>query len=478
MDNSHHFQHSQLRINNLNTDHFSVLELHTELLDNLKQLQYRQMTPIQAQALPLILDGKDLIAQSKTGSGKTAAFALGLLQKLQVSQFCIQSLVLCPTRELAEQVAQEIRTLGRMIPNIKVLALCGGTPLLPQAESLKHGAHIIVGTPGRIDDHLRRGNLPLAEVRTLVLDEADRMLDMGFQSELDNIFAQMPAQYQTLLFSATYSEEVKAIAQHITQQPEQLVIADSHTQSSIRQHLYQVADEEERIQAVSLLLLHYRPSSTVVFCNTKRETQALAEALYQQGFYTLALHGDLEQRDRDQTLLRFANKSISVLVATDVAARGLDIDNLDMVINYHIAGDKEVHVHRVGRTGRAGNSGLACTLYTEAEAYKVVRLEEYLGQSLQTERLPPSRLLNKRPEQPEMVTLLIHAGKKQKLRPGDILGALTAEGEEKLEGKDVGKINVQETRAYVAVQRQAHRIALRKLEQGTLKGRRFRVRKL
>jgi len=439
------------------------------------------MTPIQAQALPLILDGKDLIAQSKTGSGKTAAFALGLLQRLNVKRFRIQALVLCPTRELAEQVAQEIRTLGRMIHNIKVLTLCGGTPIAPQIDSLRHGAHIIVGTPGRIDDHLRRGKLPLENIETFVLDEADRMLDMGFQEEMENIIEQLPEQYQTLLFSATFSDDIKAIAEQVTYQPEQLVITNNVEDSNIQQHLYQVADESQRVQAVSLLLLHHRPRSSVVFCNTKRETQEVAEALYQQGFYTLALHGDLEQRDRDQTLLRFANKSISVLVATDVAARGLDIDNLDMVINYHIAGDKEVHVHRIGRTGRAGNSGLACTLYTEKEAYKIVRLEEYLGHNLQTERLPPEGLLKKRAALPDMVTLLIQAGKKQKLRPGDILGALTGgktEVEVEITGKQVGKINVLDTRTYVAVQRPVHKIALRKLEQGKLKGRRFRVRKL
>ncbi len=434
------------------------------------------MTPIQAQALPLVLDGKDLIAQSKTGSGKTAAFALGLLQHLKVEAFRIQALVLCPTRELAEQVAQEIRTLGRMIPNIKVLTLCGGTPLAPQTDSIKHGAHIIVGTPGRIDDHLRRNHLPLDNVSTLVLDEADRMLDMGFQTEMENIIGQLPKQYQTLLFSATFSDEIKAIAQRIMRQPEQLLIAEAHEDSSIQQHLYQIADESQRVQAVSLLLLHHRPRSSVIFCNTKRETKEVAEALYQQGFFTLALHGDLEQRDRDQTLLRFANKSISVLVATDVAARGLDIDDLDMVINYHIAGDKEVHVHRIGRTGRAGNSGLACTLYSETEAYKVARLEDYLGYTLKAEPLPPEGLLKKRAELPDMVTLLIQAGKKQKLRPGDILGALT--GEDGITGKEVGKINVLGTRSYVAVQRPVHRIALKKLEQGKLKGRQFRVRKL
>jgi len=434
------------------------------------------MTPIQEQSLPYILDGRDVIAQSKTGSGKTAAFGLGLLENLNVKRFRVQALVLCPTRELADQVAKEVRRLARSIHNIKVLTLCGGMPFGPQAGSLEHGAHIIVGTPGRIEDHLRRGTLKLDNLNTFVLDEADRMLDMGFQPALDAIMDYTPAQRQTLLFSATFSEQIKTIAKRMMKYPVTVEVAASHDSSSIEQHLYQVENNQQRLTAVRLLLLQNCPESTVVFCKTKLETQEVADELGQHGFDALALHGDLEQRDRDQTLLQFANKSISVLVATDVAARGLDIDALDVVINYHISSDSEVHVHRIGRTGRAGSKGRACTLYTAKESFKIARLEEYLGHTLSSEELPPLSLLEQETYHAPMVTLQIDGGKKQKVRPGDILGALT--GENGIAGKAVGKINVFDNSAYVAVNRDVGKAALKKLGQGKLKGRSFRVRKI
>jgi ATP-independent RNA helicase DbpA len=458
----------------LNSTPFSSLDLHTDLLDNLSTLGYAGMTPIQARSLPPILAGKDVIAQGKTGSGKTAAFALGLLQKLDVKRFRIQSLVLCPTRELADQVAQEIRRLGRGIHNIKVLALCGGMPFGPQAGSLEHGAHIIVGTPGRIEDHLGRGTLRLDTVHTLILDEADRMLDMGFQEALERIVDQTPGQRQTLLFSATFPDRIQAIARRIMTEPVMIQVASSHDSASIEQHFYKVADNQQRLTALRLLLSHFRPESTLVFCNTKKETQEVADRLVAAGFSALALHGDLEQRDRDETLVRFANRSAAILVATDVAARGLDIDALDAVINYHIAHDAEIHLHRIGRTGRAGSKGVACSLYDDKESHRVALLEAGIDPILDSEPLPPVALLERPAMQPAMATLQIDGGKKQKLRPGDILGALT--GEQGIPGKQVGKINVADNRTYVAVSREALKPALKKLAEGKLKGRSFRVR--
>lgn len=434
------------------------------------------MTPIQAQSLPPILAGQDVIAQGKTGSGKTAAFGLGLLSKLDTSSFEAQSLVLCPTRELADQVANEIRRLARTTQNVKVSTLCGGTPFRAQAESLQHGAHIIVGTPGRIEDHLRKRTLNLRAVTTLVLDEADRMLDMGFQETIDKIIDQTPTPRQTLLFSATYPDEIEAIATRVMSNPVMAQVDTTHDEATIRQHFYSVDDDDGRFTALRLILLKFKPDSAVVFCNTKRETQAIADELSNQGFAALALHGDLEQRDRDQTLIRFSNKSASVLVATDVAARGLDIDSLDAVINFHIARDSEVYLHRIGRTGRAGSTGTAYSLISDKESYKVSLLEEYLGQKIVTEALPPANLLDAKPGVPQMATLLIDAGKKQKLRPGDILGALT--GENGIAGSQVGKIDVLDNRSYVAVHASAAKPALRKLSDGKLKGRSFRTRLL
>lgn len=455
---------------------FSTLKLSSSLLKNISSLGYQAMTPIQAESLPQILEGKDVIAQGKTGSGKTAAFSLGLLEKLQVKRFRIQSLVLCPTRELADQVAKEIRRLGRTIHNIKVLTLCGGMPFGPQVGSLEHGAHIIVGTPGRVEEHLRKGTLRLDELKTLVLDEADRMLDMGFQPALDAIIEHAPKQRQTLLFSATFPEQIESMAERIMVKPVMVQAATTHDSSSIQQYFYKINDDIKRTTALRLLLHHYAPESAVVFCNTKRETQEVANELIGHGFSVLALHGDLEQRDRDQALVRFSNKSISILVATDVAARGLDIDALDAVINYHIARDSEVHVHRIGRTGRAGGKGIACTLYNEKESYKVERLEEYLKQTLDVEPLPPFSLLKQPVYKPPMETLQIDGGKKQKVRPGDILGALT--GKEGIAGKQVGKINIFDNSAYVAVSRNAASSALKKLTEGKLKGRTFRIRRI
>ncbi len=454
---------------------FSSLKLHPSLLENLKSLEYSEMTAIQALSLPTILEGKDVIGQGKTGSGKTAAFGLGLLDRLDVNRFRIQALVLCPTRELADQVAKEIRRLARSIHNIKVLTLCGGMPFGPQAGSLEHGAHIVIGTPGRIEDHLKRGTLKLNDVHTLVLDEADRMLEMGFQDTLEAIIEKTPDQRQTLLFSATFPKQIKKVANKIMQDPIMVKAPSLHDNSIIKQHFYTTSDPY-RLTALRLLLQHYRPDSTVVFCNMKRDAQQVADALIQNGFSALALHGDLEQRDRDKTLVRFANKSISVLVATDVAARGLDINAIDMVINYHIAHDPEVHLHRIGRTGRAGSTGIACSLYSDDEAHRVALLDGDIDPINDTEELPPLSLLDNPPVVPMMSTLLIDGGKKQKLRPGDILGALT--GEKGIEGKQVGKIHIFDNWSYVAVNSDAVRPALRKLGAGKLKGRTFRSRQV
>ncbi|MEJ2419914.1 MAG: ATP-dependent RNA helicase DbpA [Exilibacterium sp.] len=455
---------------------FSTLPLHPNLLSNLASLDYHHMTPIQAQSLPAILEGKDVIAQAKTGSGKTAAFGLGLLQHLNVKCFRVQALVLCPTRELADQVAKEIRKLARGIHNIKVLTLCGGMPLGPQIGSLEHGAHIIVGTPGRIEEHLRKNTLTLNELNTLVLDEADRMLDMGFQDAIDAIIEQTPKQRQTLLFSATYPNQIQQIARNILIDPVTVKVDATHDNTSIQQIFYKVENHTSRIAALQLLLLKHRPDSAVVFCNTKRETQEVTDELRHIGFSAVALNGDLEQKMRDQILVRFANKSASILVATDVAARGLDIDALDAVINYQIARELEVHTHRIGRTGRAGSQGIACTLVEEKENYKLQALADYLQQPLTTIPLPPNSLLKEPTYKPPMATLQIDGGKKQKVRPGDILGALT--GNNGIDGSQVGKIHIFDNCAYVAVTRKAAASALQILKDGKLKGRSFRVRQI
>ncbi len=455
----------------MNHTEFSTLSLSPALLRNLESLSYHQMTPVQAQSLPPVLAGQDVIAQARTGSGKTAAFGLGLLQKLHVQRFCVQSLVLCPTRELADQVAEEIRALARTLPNIKVLTLCGGVPIGPQIGSLEHGAHIVVGTPGRIEDHLRKGTLQLDHVDTLVLDEADRMLDMGFQPVLDTIVDHLPAQRQTLLFSATFPAQIESIAQRVMREPVRITVEASSDDVSIEQ-IFSPLQSLSRPEAVRLLLLSERPNSALVFCNTKQDAKHLAEHLNKAGLNTLSLHGDLEQRERDQTMVMFANNSRSVLVATDVAARGLDIDSVELVINYEIARDTAVHTHRVGRTGRAGRSGKAITLFEEKERFKLARF----GESVSTTALPDPAVLTQPAYQAPMATVQIDGGKKQKVRRGDILGALTAPGG--LQGDEVGKIHLQDLRTYVAVKRSQARTALEMINKGKVKGRQFKARLL
>ncbi len=431
------------------------------------------MTPVQAASLPEIIEGKDVIAQAKTGSGKTAAFGLGLLQNLNVKRFRIQSMVLCPTRELADQVAQEIRKLARGIHNIKVLTLCGGVPMGPQIGSLEHGAHIIVGTPGRILDHLDRGRINLQELNTLVLDEADKMLEMGFQEAINAIVEEAPLSRQSLLFSATFPDQINWIAGRLLNNPVTVKVESSNNNDAIRQSFYPVSDQEQRLQALKLLLLQHKPESTVVFCNTKQATFDVTDYLVQHGFSTCVLNGDLEQKQRDQVLVRFANKSVSILVATDVAARGLDIDKLDAVINYELAHDPDTHVHRVGRTGRAGEDGQAFSLYSEKDAHKLVDIEDYQKITITDSQLPSDKVLEQSAFAPTMATLRIDGGKKQKVRPGDILGALTGKGG--IAGSEVGKINLFDYCAYVAISKTVAKDALKKLENGNLKGRKFRV---
>jgi ATP-independent RNA helicase DbpA len=455
------------------TSSFRTLTLSPDTLNNLDQLGYTEMTPIQQASLPLALAGQDVIAQASTGSGKTAAFGLPLVEKLTANFHAVQALVMCPTRELADQVTTEIRRLARSTANIKVVTLCGGVALRGQEQSLQHGAHVVVGTPGRILDHLTRGNLRLDSVKTLVLDEADRMLDMGFFDDIAQLIRQCPATRQTLLFSATYPEGIAKLSAQFMHQPQTVKVQTVHAADKIKQLFYEVR-EDERLHAVSLLLNHFRPESTLAFCNTKQQCRELLAVLQAQGFVALALYGELEQRERDQVLVQFANRSCSVLVATDVASRGLDISQLNAVINVDVTPDAEIHIHRIGRTGRADAQGLALTLASLDEMGAVGRIELLQGMESQWAKLdtltptPGGRLMA------PMKTLQIVGGRKEKIRPGDVLGALT--GEAGFSADQIGKINVNEFSTYVAVDRAIASEAVERLSQGRIKGKTVRVR--
>jgi len=452
---------------------FEQLPLTPAALANLRQLGYLNMTPIQAASLPLTLAGHDLIAQAKTGSGKTAAFALTLLANLNPRSFVVQAMVLCPTRELADQVTQEIRRLARAEDNIKILALVGGTTMRPQMASLEHGAHIVVGTPGRILDHLQRGSLNLDALNTLVFDEADRMLDMGFFDDMVFVAKQCPKNRQTLLFSATYPESIEKLAHQFLRQPKEVKLLERHESDKIRQRFYEVANED-RLASVARLLNHFRPVSSLAFCNTRQQCRDLLKVLRAQGFHALALHGELEQRERDQVLIQFANRSCSVLVATDVAARGLDIAQLEAVINVDVTPDPEVYIHRIGRTGRADQDGWALSLASANQMRRVANIVKELGTEVEWHPIDELPATSDEPLLPPMTTLQILGGRKDKIRPGDVLGALT--GEAGFSAAQIGKINVGEFHTYVAVARDIAQEAQRRLMAGKLKGKTVKVR--
>ncbi|WP_415301864.1 ATP-dependent RNA helicase DbpA [Alcaligenes sp. SJTW-7] len=452
---------------------FSTLPLLPALLETLDSLGFENMTAIQEQSLPLILQGRDLIAQAKTGSGKTAAFGLGLLQTLNPSKLTPQALVICPTRELADQVTTELRRLARQIPNVRMLTLCGGVPSRPQTEALRNGAHVVVGTPGRIQDHLERGNLDLSTLKTLVLDEADRMVDMGFHDDIVAIASHCPPRRQTLLFSATYPENIRKLSARFLHKPAEVKVEALHDASQIEQIFYEV-HPEQRLSAVVTLLEHFRPASTLIFCNTKMRCQEVVEELQSEGIQALALTGDLEQRDRDEILVQFSNQSCAVLVATDVASRGLDIQNLGAVINVDVTKDSEVHIHRVGRVGRGDQKGLALNLVSRSEQRWVKLIEEFQGSEVKWSNLKGLRPQSKEPLRAPMMTLEIQGGKKDKLRPGDLLGALTRDVG--LKGEQVGKIAITDARSYVALDRRIARQYFDRIAETNIKGRRFRMR--
>jgi len=455
---------------------FAKINLKQELLVNLESLAYDAMTPIQAKSLPIMLNGQDVIAKAETGSGKTAAFGLSLLNRLNVEKYAVQALVLCPTRELAEQVSQELRKLARQLPNVKVLSLSGGMPMRPQLDSLRHGAHIIVGTPGRVQKHLDKATLSLKNLENLVLDEADRMLDMGFFDAIHDVIKFCPRKRQTLLFSATFPAEIKKLSSQFMQKPKRIEVEEKQVKLDIEQVFYEVNSPNNKFGLLKTLLLHHKYSSTLIFCNTKDQSDKLVNTLKNEGFSAIGLNGDMEQADRNAAMIRFKNQSAAILVATDVAARGLDIKELPLVISYDLAFEHDVHIHRIGRTGRAGNKGLAITLTTPNDAGRLCVIEERLKNKI---NFANAKSLNKTETNvlsPDMVTLCLNVGKREKIRPGDILGALTKDAG--LSGDNIGKIDIASVNSYVAVHKTQLDKALQYFQNGKIKSRKVLARKL
>lgn len=458
---------------------FSALALSPPLLQVLEELEFKTATPIQAQSIPVLLQGKDLVGQARTGSGKTAAFALPILQKVKLTQDRrLQALVLCPTRELCAQVAGEIRRLARRMPGVQVLALAGGQPIRPQVEALEKGVHIGVGTPGRIIDLLDREVLDTRHLATVVLDEADRMLDMGFREDMERVLGATPAKRQTVLFSATFPDDIEKLSRAFQKDPVRVSLAQEEAAPDIQQVGYACTPEEKQALLLRLLRQH-QPASAIVFCNFKAVVVELTRALVQAGVSADGLQGDLEQFDRDRVMAKFRNHSTRVLVATDVAGRGIDVEALDAVVNYELPQQPEAYVHRIGRTGRAGRRGLALSLVTRSDSRKVEDIEATTGVKLEKgdvdalvpENVPGVSLIS------GWETLSISAGRKDKMRPGDILGALTGEAGG-LKAEDVGKIEIHDHHAFVAVSKRVVKVAFQRLSEGRIKGRKHRIERV
>lgn len=451
---------------------FSALALSPPLLQVLQEMEFQTVTPIQAQSIPVLLQGRDLIGQAKTGSGKTAAFALPILQRLQLQRRQLQALVLCPTRELCAQVAGELRRLGRRLSGLQVLVLAGGQPIRPQVNALEKGAHVAVGTPGRVLDLLEREVLETRQLSTVVLDEADRMLDMGFREDMERILGATPPARQTVLFSATFPPDIEAMSRAFQKEPVRVTVVETEAAPDIQQLCY-VCEPEAKPALLLSILRQYQPTSAIVFCNLKATVVELTRTLVDAGVSAEGLQGDLEQSERDRVMARFRNHSIRILIATDVAGRGIDVEALDAVINYDLPFQPEPYVHRIGRTGRAGRTGLAISIATPRDERKVETIEQATGVKLEranAETLPPADSTSKVSLDSPWETLVISAGRKDKMRPGDILGALTGEAGG-LKASDVGKIEIQDRLAYVAVSKSIVRVALQRLRDGRIKGR-------
>jgi len=444
---------------------FETLALRTPLKEALKRLEFTQMTSIQSSALPVILQKKDCIAQAATGSGKTLAFSLGILEKINPKFFGTQALVLCPTRELAEQVAKVVRSLASEIGNIKVLTLCGGVPMKGQIHSLKHGAHIIVGTPGRVLKLLQIDAFDPSQIQSLVLDEADQMIDMGFIEDITSILGFTPPTRQSLLFSATFPESVQTITSDFMKDPVTVTAEHSLSKPKIEEIAY-LCNDKDKLQAISTVLHLHEITNTIVFCNTKVDANTLCEDLNRIGIHALILHGDMEQFDRNEAIIQFRNLSAPILVATDVAGRGIDIEGLDAIINYEVPIQNERYTHRIGRTGRAGKNGIAITLVNNYQYERFIDLNRPISPI----ELPGIK--NAFPLKTLMRTICIDAGKKEKLRAGDIVGALIHECG--LSKEEIGKIDQLDHLSYVALPRNKAENIFQKLVNRPIKGKTFR----
>ena len=523
----------------MDTVKFEDLGLDTRILRAITEMGFEEPSPIQAKAIPEVMSGRDVIGQAQTGTGKTAAFGIPLLQKIDPKNRKLQAIVLCPTRELAIQVEDEIRRLCKFMHGIKVLPVYGGQDISIQIRSLKGGVQLVIGTPGRVMDHLRRHTLKFDELHTIVLDEADEMLNMGFREDIETILKDAPQERQTILFSATMPQPILDITRNYQKDAVMVrVVKKELTVKNIDQYYYEVKQKNKE-EVLSRLIDMYNPKLSLVFCNTKKRVDELTEALKGRGYFAEGLHGDLKQSQRDRVMKGFRTGKTEILIATDVAARGIDVDDVEAVFNYDLPQDDEFYVHRIGRTGRAGRVGKAFTFVVGREVYKLKDIQRYCKTKIYAQPVPSlndvtairlekvmeeieeiiknedlrsmmrviERQINEEdytamdiaaaflkkymgefeqntlPKREDdfgdtgaeegMVRLFINIGKKQKVRPGDILGAVA--GESGIPGKLVGTIDMYDKYTFVEVPRENAADVLRAMKNTKIKGKSINV---
>lgn len=522
---------------------FEDMNISNEICRAVLDMGFEEATPIQSQAIPVILEGKDIIGQSQTGTGKTAAFGIPLLERINPEDRRLQALILCPTRELAIQVSEEFRKLLKYKDNIRVLPIYGGQPIDRQIAALRKGTQVVIGTPGRVMDHMRRRTIKAETVQMMVLDEADEMLDMGFREDIETILVKIPEEHQTLLFSATLSPEILDITKRFQKNPEFIkIVRKELTVPNIEQYYFDVK-EKTKLDALCRIIDVYDPKLAMVFCNTKKRVDDLVEMLQGRGYFAEGLHGDLKQAQRDKVMQKFRNGTIEILVATDVAARGIDVDDIDVVFNYDVPQDEEYYVHRIGRTGRAGKAGKAFTFCVGKEIYKLRDIMRYTKTKIQQQKLPTlsdveemktniylekikgiieeghltkyihlvDRLMEEDytsidiaaallkdhlsdvnaddidalddinlggtelygGEGEKMVRLFINAGKKNKIRAKDIVGAIANEAG--IPGKTLGEIAIFDEYTFVDVPNEFVRDILHGMKHAKIKGKRVHI---
>ncbi|MCI8578585.1 MAG: DEAD/DEAH box helicase [Lachnospiraceae bacterium] len=372
----------------METIKFEDLQLDERILRAITDMGFEETTPIQARAIPVQMEGLDIVGQAQTGTGKTAAFGIPMLQKINPRNKKLQAVVLCPTRELAIQVAEEIRSLARYMHGIKILPIYGGQDIVRQIRGLKEGTQIIIGTPGRVMDHMRRKTVRFDQVHTVVMDEADEMLNMGFLEDMETILSQLPQERQTIMFSATMPDAILKIARTFQKEPKIVkVVKKELTVPKVTQYYYEVKPKT-KVEVMCRLLDMYAPKLSVAFCNTKKQVDLLVDELQGRGYFAEGLHGDLKQVQRDRVMNSFRNGRTEILVATDVAARGIDVDDVEAVFNYDIPQDDEYYVHRIGRTGRAGREGIAFSLVIGREVYKLRDIQRYCKTRIIPQAIP------------------------------------------------------------------------------------------